>query len=73
MRYKNIGQWWNSKEIDLVDIGGVVYALNKWNGESFLDCWECTGEQLMDAGDRRYTIKPLYDSVTFDISGYIVE
>ena len=57
--YKHIGYWWNNKDIELIEIDDKVYALNGWNGESFLDSWKCTGDYDMDASDERYVIKPI--------------
>src|SRR5690625_4161107 len=73
--FKNVGTWWNDKEIELVEIDGKVYALNGWNGESYLKSWECTGEDYMDASEKEYCITPQYEEVEgeFEIVGYIVE
>ena len=74
--FKNVGRWWNDKEIELVEIDGKVYALNGWNGESYLKSWECTGEGLMDASEEEYSITPQYEEVEndeFEIVGYTVE
>ena len=56
--FKIVGQWWNNKNIKLVEIDGIVYALNNWNGETYNNCWICLGENLMDASQEEYTIKP---------------
>ena len=73
--FKIVGKWWNDKNIELVDIDGVVYALNNWNGETYNNCWICTGANLMDASDDEYIIKPIYKEVDedeFEIIDYIV-
>lgn len=60
--FKNVGHWWADKSIGLIEINGKVYALSGWNGEKYLECWECTGEDLMDAGEEEYILVPNYDS-----------
>lgn len=61
-KFKNAGTWWHDRDIDLVDIEGTVYALNGWNGEKYLNCWVCTGEDLMDANEKEYGITPIYNN-----------
>lgn len=73
--FKTISKWWNDKKIELVEIDGIVYALNNWNGETYDNCWICSGEYLMDASKEEYTIKPIYKEVSeeeFEIIDYIV-
>lgn len=57
---KKIGKWWADKSIEMIEIDGIVYALNGWNGESYLNCWECTGDYLMDSSEKTYTLVPIY-------------
>lgn len=74
--FKMVGNWRSNKDIELVEIDGTVYALNGWNGEKYLNCWICTGEDLMDASEEEYQIKPEYKEVAedeFEIVGYEVE
>lgn len=54
------GRWWNDSNIKLVEINGSVYALAGWNGETYGNCWECSGDFLMDASERKYEISPIY-------------
>ena len=70
MTVKTIGRWWSNKEIELVEIDGKVYALDGWNGESYLNAWECTGEGYTDASEEQYTITPIYEDD--EITGYEV-
>ena len=73
--FKIVGQWWNGKNIELIEIDGIVYALNNWNGETYNNCWICSGENLMDASQEEYTIKPIYKEIAEDeykIIDYIV-
>lgn len=57
---KIIGKWWNDASIDLVELDGTVYALNGWNGEVFTECWECFGDFFNEAGEKSYTLQPIY-------------
>lgn len=61
MNFKIVGRWWNDKSIELVEIDNTVYALGGWNGESFNNCWVCTGEYYMDASEEEYSITPIYN------------
>lgn len=75
--FKNVGTWWNDRNIELVEIDGVVYALNEWNGETYLDCWECTGDDNMEVGKDGIAITPIYseemnEDEIYDIVGYDV-
>jgi len=76
--FKNVGNWWNDKSIELVDIEGDVYALNGWNGEKYMNAWKCTGEDYMDASEEEYIISPVYSDKedefgVYEIVGYEVE
>lgn len=74
--FKNVGRWWNDKEIELVEIDGKVYALNGWNGEKYLDSWEVAKNDYTDIINDGFTIKPEYKEVEdgeFEIVGYTVE
>ena len=68
--FKNVGNWWNDKGIELVEIDGETFALNGWNGETYLKCWKCLGEDLMDASEEEYQITPIYEDE--EIAGYEV-
>lgn len=59
--FKHIGYWWNDRNIEVMEIDDTAYALNGWNGESYLNCWICSGEQYMDASEEEYRIKPIYN------------
>lgn len=63
---KEVGVWWNDKEIELVEIEGSVYALYGWNGEDYGKWWRCTGEFLTEASEEEYTLKPVYKQVDED-------
>jgi len=63
--FKEVGKWWNSQEIDLIEKDGAVYALNGWNGESYTESWKCSGEHNMDATGS-YDIRPVYNQLGED-------
>lgn len=54
------GSWGPDKMIDLVNIGGKIYSLYGWNGESYVDCWLCLDRFTPAPDDRKYTIRPVY-------------
>ena len=61
MNGKIVGNWWNNKDIELLQMeDGKIYALNDWNGECWLNCWECLGEYNMNSSDDEYIITPIY-------------
>ncbi len=71
--FKSVGTWWNDRDIELVEINGTVYALNGWNGETYLNCWICSGEFNMDASEQEYEISPVYSNdEDMEIIGYEV-
>ena len=73
--FKNVGNWWNDRGIELVEIDGTVYALNGWNGEKYLECWKCTGEFNNEASEEKYHITPISEEIAedeFEIVGYEV-
>lgn len=65
--YKEVGSWWNSQGVSLIEKEGEVYALNPyhWNGKGYSHCWKCIGEHCMNASEEKYTIKPVYDRDKF--------
>lgn len=74
--FKNLGTWWNSDDIQMVEIEGAAYALYGWNGEQYLDSWKCEGIDRMDASEERYIITPIQTEVNedeFEIIGYQVQ
>ena len=74
--FKTVGTWWNDSSIELVEIDGSVFALGGWNGESYNNCWKCTGDYNMDASEETYTITPTYEEVSedeFEIIAFKVE
>ena len=65
------GIWWNSSSIPMYEINGEIYALDGWNGETYLHCWKCSGENLTEASEEEYAISPIYDEDD-NITGYEV-
>lgn len=57
-----IDYWWNTiaGTIDIVEIDGKLYALSGWNGEQYLDCWECVDRYTAHPDGRIYCICPTY-------------
>jgi hypothetical protein len=66
MNFKRVGTWWNDRNIELVEFDGKVYALNKWDGEEWTDCWECVGNDYMEVGETGIRIRPVYEEVAED-------
>ncbi|MFS0643732.1 hypothetical protein [Siminovitchia sp. 179-K 8D1 HS] len=60
MSFEKVGTWWANREIELIKIDGKVYALDGWNGEKYLDCWECIGDEYMEVGEQ-YIITPIIE------------
>ena len=61
MNYENCGRWWSDNDIELIKKDGHIYALDGWNGEKYLSCWECGGAYNMDAiSESDISIKPIY-------------
>jgi len=56
------GRWWNGGQ-ELIKKDGEVYALNGWNGESYISSWKCLGEDCMEASEENYAITPIYDEM----------
>ena len=74
-KFEVVGKWWNDKNIELVKIDNEVYALNNWNGESYLNCWKCSGKYFTEASKEEYIIIPKYEEIeeeNFQLIGYEV-
>lgn len=64
MKFETAGTWWNNKDIEMVKLeDGRVFALHGWNGEGYLDSWECFGEYLSDASDKKYRLYPISEGI----------
>ena len=57
-----IGTWWSDSNIELVKINGKIYALDGWNGEKYLHCWECIDRFTAADSNTEYEIRPIYNS-----------
>ena len=57
-----IGTWWSDNNIELVKINGKIYALDGWNGEKYLHCWECIDRFTAANDNIEYEIRPIYNS-----------
>lgn len=62
-KFKTVGRWWANKEIELIEIEGNIYALDRWNGEEYINCWKCEGEDHMEASEEKYIIRPIYKEI----------
>lgn len=53
---------WNNDLIECVKIDGRWYALDGWNGEKWLDCWEVDERTFTVCQDDKneYEIRPVY-------------
>lgn len=72
---KVLGIWWNDKTIEVVEIEGKAVALDGWNGEAYVDCFEVTdqhGEAFFEIVKEGFEVKPIYEEVEgdFEIVGY---
>ena len=81
VEFKLVGRLWNNNSIVIIEQNGRKYALNGYNGEEYLDCWEVADNKGFDKiGDKVYCIKPIYAKVEeneaeeyeFDIVDYEV-
>jgi hypothetical protein len=55
------GSWWTNQDIPIVEIEGVLYALNEFNGEVWTECWKVLDTFTYDPNDQHtYTIRPIY-------------
>lgn len=71
--FKEAGNWWNDRSIELIEKNGKVYALHGWNGEKYAACWECKGKYLTEASKEKYTITPIYDDQLEEIIDYEID
>ncbi len=74
MEKRTLGVWWNDHDVVIVEIDGMAIALDGWNGEFFLDCWECIGDHMMDVGATNLEVAPLSHELEdgdFEIYDYV--
>lgn len=66
---KEVGEWWDDRDIKVVEIDGEYLALNGWNGESFVDCfyvkeeWHGRFFELDAEHEGTYCADPVYDDL----------
>ena len=58
--------FWLNTDIEIVNIDGELYALNGWNGEKYLHCWQCADKWNADPSGKEYEIAPVYDWNSYD-------
>lgn len=71
---KELGKWWNDKEIKVVEIEGKAIALHGWNGNEYLECFEVKNEitgTWFDIVDKTttYNVEPIDEPIEFDEEG----
>lgn len=64
-KMKNLGKWWNDKNIEIYEIEGRKIALNGWNGEVYNECFEVS-EDLHEILEKNLKVKPIYEQVDED-------
>ena len=62
---KNLGNWWNDKNIEIYEIEGRKIALNGWNSEVYNECFEVS-EDLHEILEKNLKVKPIYEQVDED-------
>ena len=60
---KRVGNLWNDKNIEIVEVNGEMYALSGWNGEKYYHCWKVLDAQGINSveEDREYIFKTFWD------------
>lgn len=71
------GYWCTNSDIELVKVNNKIYALNGWNGEAYIHCWECIDKYTATTDKIEYIIFPIYqndenDNMNYKIIDYIV-
>ena len=69
-----IGRFWNDKDIEIYKIDNRNIALNGWNGEKFVDCFELDNN-LIDIIKTDIVVVPICDLQNENVSyiGYEIE
>lgn len=70
-----LGTWWSNADIEVYRIEGRAIALNGWNGEEYLDCFEVTHEingRWFDVVCDNLEVRPIYEERggDYEIIGY---
>lgn len=67
---------WFAGDIEVVEIEGRFIALDGWNGEKYLDCWEVeevVGDTAFGVKEDGLEVQPVYEEVgedDFEVTGY---
>lgn len=58
---KKVGNLWNDREIEIVEVDGEMYALYGWNGEAYYHCWKVLDAEGLDRvdEDKEYILRPV--------------
>lgn len=51
--------YWCNKDIPIVEIENRLIALDGWNGETWLKCWECL-DKWTAASEKTFEIRPIH-------------
>ena len=51
---------WNDSNIEVVKVQDKWYALNGWNGERYLHCWETDEQTFATNNEQEYELQPIY-------------
>lgn len=56
---KNLGKFWNDKELSVYEIDGIKIVLNGWNGDKWMNCFELA-ENEIDVIKEGIEVRPEY-------------
>lgn len=71
-----LGYWWSAPDIEIHEIEGRFIALEGWNGEIYLNCWEVeemVGDEGFGIRADGIIVRPIYQQCNegdFEIEGY---
>lgn len=77
INFKHVGTWWNSQDIELVDIHNEgIFALSGWNGESYTESWKVDNNDMTVALDGAYDVMPatyrINNDGNLELTAYVV-
>lgn len=63
--YRKIGYMKHFDNVEIVEIEDLgIFALNQYNGETYVDCWKCDEYGNQDEEDKnKYAITPIFNGV----------
>ena len=64
---KDSDRFWNSNDIEMVQLSSGWYALDGWNGETYADCYRYTDSKGLERADAfTYELVPQQKATMFD-------